>query len=71
MATKIIPSLKKAFEWKVHTLLTLGVVLMLGSMYINTIKAGAGDYGIYVSLAFFAVVLIIELLNTMTGVYNR
>lgn len=71
METKTIPVLKKALEWKVQTLLTLGVVLMLGSMYINTIKAGVGDYGIYVSLAFFVVVLIIELLNTMAGVYNR
>lgn len=44
--TKAISTLGEAFKKKTTAFLTLGILLMTVSMYINVLEAGAGDIGV-------------------------
>ncbi|OGM11230.1 hypothetical protein A2Z22_00735 [Candidatus Woesebacteria bacterium RBG_16_34_12] len=55
--TEAISTLGEAFKKKTTAFLTLGVLLLIASMYINSLKSGVADIGVYTSILiiFFAV----------------
>jgi uncharacterized membrane protein HdeD (DUF308 family) len=58
-----VNTLGEAFKRKPTAFLLLGVLLMIASMYINSLKEGAGDIGVYYSKIIIALALIAQAIS--------
>ena len=56
-------TLGAAFQKKTTAFLTLGVLLMISSMYINSLKTGVGDYGFYSSIVIIFFPLLFQIIS--------
>lgn len=61
--TEAISTLSEAFKKKTTAFLTLGILLMIASMYINVLKTGAGDIGVSHSIVIIWFAILFQVIS--------